>query len=861
MRRVEGWGRPDAKLIIVGEAPGPREEEVGQPFVGPAGYRLTEWMTRAGLSRQDAWIDNVYQYRPVNNKIDSIDRATLEQWMGYLHERLATLTDPWLIVPTGNYALYALTGKGKVHWHLRDGKEVRPGILDWRGSLLEYTDLRGRHIKCIPTIHPAATFRQPTLERLCLRDWERIAAELQFRELRRPVRDHDIRPSLTKLEALYLEETSTPNAVLAIDIENPRTTKSVPLLAEDGTPAVYKSGKRKGHPKKKHVKSDAKIVCVGFSLEPSRSLTVPVEPSYWGSDDKCAEAWSWIKKLCEAPVAKVLHNGLYDAFFLLDHRISLSNWLWDTLFMHHCLDASAEHDLATCASVDTREPYWKSEAKDPEEAAKYYSNWSAYLVYNGKDCCVTRELFDVYHNRLSSEVRGGGSALDFYLAHYADLYHPLLDLTRHGIRVDQTARQLRLDQLTSECTAIQQQLETLTGVQLYGKKSLSGKKLQHYLYEVLHLSKQYRRRKERGERTVTVDEVAVRHLVEKNRDCVPLQQAGPLILEHRRKRALLTFYRIERMDDDGRFRSGYSLNTEAGRLSSSRNPRGTGSNAQNVDREARDIFLADDGCIGVEVDASQAEARIDYLLIYMLTGDRAILDKARLRPDEYDQHTENAATIFNVLPAQVTKEQRRLGKEAVHAAFRDEKGETLANGLLKQGYVYTPEECDKLILSFRRRLGEGYIEELFRWVRRRMLQDYYLENTWGRRLYFRYDRLDAEAYRRGYSFDPQSEVADLMNQRGLKPLHQRGGDFHINAHVHDSLFLSVKPDAAYDVAKFLVDSLERPRTYYGIELSMPCTVRLGRSWKTTVEFLRLPDQTTFDHAVHAVMEGGSRETG
>lgn len=855
MRHIKGWGDPRSRLIIIGEAPGEQEEEVGQPFVGASGQRLREWMERVGLSRQDAYIDNVYQYRPPGNKIDTIDRATLEQWMGYLHERITALDDPWLLVPTGNYALYALTGKGKIYWHQRDGKEVRPGILDWRGSLLEYVDGHGRRIKCIPTIHPAATFRQPTLERACIVDWERIAAELAFRDLRRPVRHHDVRPTLSKLAALY-HAACQPGAKLAIDIENPRTDTSVPLTHHDGTPALYQSGKKKGQPKRKRVKGDPRIVCVGFALTPRESLTVPTTQSYWGSEEQLAEAWTWIRKLCTSPADKILHNGLYDTFFLAEQGITLTNWRWDTLFMHHALDPSAEHNLAYCASVDTREPYWKHEAKDPEESAKYYSNWQAFLNYNGKDCCVTRELFEVYLTRLQAEQRKPGTALDFYLAHYADLYEPLLALTRHGMRVDPLARKYRLAEALAECVALQDQLEVLTGSKLYGKKHLSVKKLKDYVYGTLGLPKQWRRRKDKGDKTESIDEVAVRRLMEKHPTNVALQASGPLILAHRRRSALLNFYKTERLDADSRYRSSYSLNTEAGRLSSAKNPRGTGSNAQNVDREARDIFLADSGKLGLDLDLSQAEARIDYLLIYMLSQDPAVLDKARLRPDEYDQHTENAAAIFNKAAASVSKEERYLGKKAVHAAFREMHGQKLADELLKEGRTYTAEACDRLIRAFRKRLGEGYLEELFRWVRGRMLKDRYLENSWGRRLYFAHDRLDDEAYRRGYSFDPQSEIADLMNQWGFKPMARWIAtgqvDACINAQVHDSLFLSVAPHEMYRVAKQLVDWLEQPRTYWGVELSMPCELKIGTTWKGTVEFKRLPSERVLMEAVDSL---------
>ena len=53
-----------------------------------------------------------------------------------------------------------------------------------------------------------------------------------------------------------------------------------------------------------------------------------------------------------------------------EREITIENLWWDGLYMHHTLDPSAPHSLAFCASVDTREPYWKDEAKDPDEAVK-----------------------------------------------------------------------------------------------------------------------------------------------------------------------------------------------------------------------------------------------------------------------------------------------------------------------------------------------------------------------------------------------------------------------------------------------------------------------------------------------------------
>jgi len=829
--RVPGCGSLSAKLAIVGEAPGELEVRHGEPFIGPAGWRLKEWMTAAGLSRSQCYILNVVEYRPPQNKIALLLREDIEQWMRYLHERLAALEDPWLIVPTGNYALYALTGKGKVAWHQRDGVHARPGILDWRGSILEYRDLRGRCIKLIPTIHPSATFRQPSLERVCRRDWERVKAELEFRECRLPVHEHFIRPRLTDLEAYYHDVTQEEGSVLAIDIENPKRQVS-----------------KEVNGKKKKVWTDPAIVCVGFSADPLFSITVPTTERYWGSKERLNEAWGWIKRLCESRCDKALHNGLYDTYHLAAMGILLAGWKWDTLYMHHFLDPSDQHALDYCASVDSREPFWKFQSKDVDQASRFTSNWAAFLDYNGKDCCVTRELYDVYHLRLSDR-----SLVEKYLAYYAALFEPLLAIMRHGFNVDDTRRRQRLAYLLARCIQIQDSLEALTGEKLYGKKSLSTKKLQHYLYDILKLPKQFAKRTT-GEKTESANEVAVRKLMIQYPQ--QLTEVGGLILDHRRQAQLATFYRTERIDPDGRFRSSYSLNTEAGRLSSSANPSGTGSNAQNVDREARDIFLADEGCIGLEVDLSAAESRINYLALYSITGDVAMLEKSRARPDEYDQHTENAAYIFNIDQSKVTYDQRYIGKKAVHGAFRGLRGHKLADELLKDGYVYTPAECDAMIEAFIRR-APGILD-YFREVRGEIISNRVLENSWGYRLYFTYDRLDEETYRRGYSFEPQSEVAFLMNQYGLVELHrliQRNKEFagvRINTHTHDSLFISTPPKVAWDIAEYLVYCLEKPRMYRGIELSIPTEIKVGKSWATSHSWKRLPSQQEFESVVYSL---------
>lgn len=90
-RPVFGEGTPTADLVLIGEAPGGREERLGHPFVGPAGQVLTEALAQVGIERDDLWITNVVKCRP-----------TTEGVGGRLRNRTPTPAEvewfrPWLL--------------------------------------------------------------------------------------------------------------------------------------------------------------------------------------------------------------------------------------------------------------------------------------------------------------------------------------------------------------------------------------------------------------------------------------------------------------------------------------------------------------------------------------------------------------------------------------------------------------------------------------------------------------------------------------------------------------------------------------------------------------------------------------------
>lgn len=556
----EGTGRE--KLVIVGEAPAKHEEIQRRPLCGPSGFKLMEWLASAGLNRSDAYLTNVLPYRAPGDKIEAVPKDELRTWVGRLHERIARLANPVVLVPLGNTALRALTGFST--------------ITKRRGSIYGYTDLAGRALKVIGTIHPAAllhrgskstdeeldTRQARTWERACRADWARIAGDLQFPELRLPERQLSVRPDLDQLR-WFVQQARRPGAVLSLDIETPR---SLTFLPQPPTKA--------GKPRKaKKVVGARRITCIGLALSAGEAMTVPTTLSYWGSAERLDLAWALLRMILHGPAEKVTHNGFFDYFYLADHGVRPVNWIWDTLALHHCLDPADDHGLAYCASIDTRQPFWKDmkDAKegDDDATAGEISDLDTFWRYCGIDSAITRELVDVYRARLMALGR-----LGFYRDHYADLLEPLLGLSRHGLQADHSTmdgeqRRLRLDQ-----NRLRSALAGAAGTPLHGKTALSSKKVLDFLYGTLKLPVQYTGRG--ATKRPTANEVAIRRLMLNKATAERMAGAGTLILADRRVQKLLEFTDPARLDPDGRFRCTYSFMTDTGRLNSRENPKGTG---------------------------------------------------------------------------------------------------------------------------------------------------------------------------------------------------------------------------------------------------------------------------------------------
>lgn len=111
---VFGGGNIHGEIVLVGEAPGQKEEETGKPFVGTAGKNLDEFLDIIKLNREDIYITNVVKIRPfkINPKTGRKsnrppNKREIEASLGILKEQLEFI-NPKVVVTLGNVPLRAL---------------------------------------------------------------------------------------------------------------------------------------------------------------------------------------------------------------------------------------------------------------------------------------------------------------------------------------------------------------------------------------------------------------------------------------------------------------------------------------------------------------------------------------------------------------------------------------------------------------------------------------------------------------------------------------------------------------------------------------------------------------------------------
>jgi DNA polymerase len=99
---VPGSGSLESEIMFIGEGPGEKEDELGEPFVGKAGKLLDEMLESIGLERKDVYIANVVKHRPPGNRDPKPEEV--EACWPFLTEQIRIIK-PKLIVCLGRHSL------------------------------------------------------------------------------------------------------------------------------------------------------------------------------------------------------------------------------------------------------------------------------------------------------------------------------------------------------------------------------------------------------------------------------------------------------------------------------------------------------------------------------------------------------------------------------------------------------------------------------------------------------------------------------------------------------------------------------------------------------------------------------------
>lgn len=148
---VPGEGDPHAEIMLIGEAPGGREDMLGRPFVGPAGAFLNELLAGAGLERSSVFIANVVKHRPPDNR-DPLPEE-IAACADYLERQIAAI-NPKVIVTLGRYSMARFFPTAKI------------SQIHGQAKLID-----GRIV--VAMFHPAAALHRADLKQTVIDDFKR----------------------------------------------------------------------------------------------------------------------------------------------------------------------------------------------------------------------------------------------------------------------------------------------------------------------------------------------------------------------------------------------------------------------------------------------------------------------------------------------------------------------------------------------------------------------------------------------------------------------------------------------------------------------------------------------------------------
>ena len=154
-------GDENSPIMIIGEGPGKKEDDLGKPFVGDAGILLNKMLKAINIRRERVYITNVVNYRPPNNR--KPETKEIIKYSEYLRQHISII-NPQILILMGSTAMEALFGsKFKISKERGNWKQVI---------------IKTKSYKAMITFHPAYLLRQPDQKKYSWDDLKIIRKEI-----------------------------------------------------------------------------------------------------------------------------------------------------------------------------------------------------------------------------------------------------------------------------------------------------------------------------------------------------------------------------------------------------------------------------------------------------------------------------------------------------------------------------------------------------------------------------------------------------------------------------------------------------------------------------------------------------------
>lgn len=809
-----GQGPKQCDIMIIGEAPGEREDDSGKPFVGRSGRLLIELLSNIGLDRNNAYITNAVHCRPPDNRTPKKKEIeACKKWLQYE----ISIVKPKYILTLGNVPLQSLLGI--------------TGIKKARGKPIEKDG-----IIILPTYHPAYALRDETQKAVIEKDLATFKEILDFggipeeRELNYMIIDSwpKFRAMLKKLHGTVAFDLETSGLY---PWEKKRHITSI-ILAIKGEQFIIPLnhsecmlGDRWFDPRDYHMIMITSVEALSDYAEPFKQYQqklwdelIPVlnECELVGQNMKFDCLWIWVET---------------------DYRLKIS---FDTMLAHYLLNENALHDLEYLASLYFGAPKYDIPLIEKQGIGPL----ERHCKYGATDGFYTRKLRFKLMEELKEDLLIK-RLFDKLMMPIANLF---VEIEYHGVYINKSKMADAEEYLREEVAAAQETWnEWGKGVNMASPKQIAELFFTKLKIPVVD-------RTPKG--AASTSESVLKRIDH------PAAQA---LLRYRAAAQQLSFF-IEGWKpflDGNRLHPSFKLHGTVTGRPSCENP-----NLQQVPRDPRirSLITAPKGWVLLDADLSQIELRIAAWLadetnmirmfnqgidVHLMTclnslargADPIVQKTAKAITDKKLNYAEAIDTLRSLTPDELEKVDKRwkeLRKKAKAVNFgylfgmwwkkfkiyaRDNYSITVTDAEAQDSRK-TFFETFPAFSSYKNGEETGWHQRQRRFAAR----NGYVRNATGRkrRLPRAQDRADtyerAEAQRQAINSPVQSFASDLNLMIALELREEFSFDIlRFVGTVHDAILMEVKEDYVKKVAKRLKEIMQHPRLLdeFEIDISVP----------------------------------------